>query len=397
MRKSHALYGLLLIASLVLATVAPLAALAQDDPDQQPHRSYVPIITTGGESAAAAARRATPTDVVTAPVSVAQQTAADKFWTSEKLQAAQPLDLLTVSEQEVVGAAEAAAAEAGAPGRVPAALPDADAQRLAAQLYPAAWAALEEAAEEELMVQAAELLGWSSSPAFVSYFVNRYTQLWKIFPHYTVGRLFFTVPGQGNFSCTAGVATGRAVWTAGHCVFTPGVGFHTNVIFIPAYRNGNAPYGQFVAFDLATLNGWVANDLRYDIGMIAVRDRNGRRVSQWVGSLGFLYNASTTQLFHNFGYPGNLGNNGAYSILCVGQTSSLYAVLGNPRPKGQGCDMTFGASGGPWLVAYMPLLAGPTNYVNGVNSFIVGSRPNQIFSAHFTTGAKNLFDWGALQ
>ncbi|MEV7077961.1 hypothetical protein AB0N88_05375 [Streptomyces sp. NPDC093516] len=68
-----------------------------------------------------------------------------------------------------------------------------------------------------------------------------------------MGKLFFTDHGE-DASCTATVVTGAnssTVVTAGHCVNSSDLlgednQWTTNVMFVPGYRDGSAPYGKFV-------------------------------------------------------------------------------------------------------------------------------------------------------
>ena len=88
---------------------------------------------------------------------------------------------------------------------------------------------------------------------------------YKTYPYRTTGKLFFTIPGQGNFVCSAASVNSAnlaVVWTAGHCVYSPGTGFHTNFSFAPARRLTSNPYGLWTPVPVNgvwTLTGWQAN------------------------------------------------------------------------------------------------------------------------------------------
>jgi V8-like Glu-specific endopeptidase len=234
-------------------------------------------------------------------------------------------------------------------------------------------------------------------PPFTRYFANRYAQMWQEYPWRTIGKLYFQVPGSSSwYSCTASVAYNRALWTAGHCVYTPGSGWHRNLTFAPAYKNGNAPYGWWDIrnANIASLQGWTVNgNQAYDIGMAVTQPRSGTRIAQVTGWLGFKYGKSTQQFWHANGYPGGIGN-GNLLIVCEGSLSSRW-VLAGPDPLGMGCDMQWGSSGGPWLQRFQPYKAGRYNYVNSVVS---GSPdPNfskEFFGPYFGSGALNLYNWG---
>ena len=72
------------------------------------------------------------------------------------------------------------------------------------------------------------------------------------FPTSTNGKVFFTDDGV-NYVCsgTAIASTNKSVvWTAGHCVHDGPGSFHTNWVFVPAYRDNVRPYGTWAARSL---------------------------------------------------------------------------------------------------------------------------------------------------
>jgi V8-like Glu-specific endopeptidase len=233
---------------------------------------------------------------------------------------------------------------------------------------------------------------------------------YQTFPHSTIGKLFFTIPGQGNYVCSAAVVNSTnlsVVWTAGHCVYTPGVGFHTNFSFSPARRAASNPYGLWTAKKAFTLEGWQQNKLQYDHGALVMNRLSGVRIGTKVGFLGFAANLPRQQHWHLAGYPAaarNLGAtpsgaqfDGEHLELC----SATYAANDNPAPGtsadpntiGVGCDQTGGTSGGPWIKDYSGV-NGTTNLLNGNNSYRYdsGTVPDilRLYGPYFTTGAVNL-------
>mgnify|MGYP005842571747 CR=1 FL=1 len=278
-------------------------------------------------------------------------------------------------------------------GAFPGGLPDPQAEQLARQLYASEWAPPPEtqALQAEQNVEA---YGYGYPPPFTRFTVNQYSKMWTDFPWRAIGRLFFKIPGYSStYSCTASVMYGRTLWTAGHCVYTPGRGWHTSMFFVPAYRNGSRPYGTFYATHLATSYDWYyRSDKGDDIGVVAVADNNGYKVSQYVGWLGFLYNAGSDQHFHAFGYPSNIGST-MYLIACAASTSRRDYYF-SPATLGIGCDMQHGSSGGPWIVVYAPYASGNNNYVNGVVSYGYYGYPKELFGSYFGSVAKALYDWG---
>lgn len=343
------------------------------------------LVVTGGVLAApspeaALARAARNEKVVSYEVPLEEQLATQEMVTEEVIASAQPLPMPALKEGELQ-AEDFIVGPTGPFGAVPGGLPEgSEAEALAADLTAPVGAPV-------------SLDAYSYPPPYTRYLVNYYSPMWKEFPWKTMGKLLFKIPGKsGWYYCTASVMYGRALWTAGHCVYTKGKGWHTNMTFAPAYRDGSAPYGTWTVFSLATLTGWQGGNYAYDIGAAAVSDQGGKKIAQVTGYLGAMWNGSSTQHFHSFGLPSNI-ESGKYLTLCAASTNRLDPQSG-PDPIGIGCDMLHGSSGGPRLVTYKPYASGANNYVNGVNSYYYDTQPVQIYAAYFGSGAKNLYDWG---
>jgi V8-like Glu-specific endopeptidase len=219
---------------------------------------------------------------------------------------------------------------------------------------------------------------------------------YKALPYRVIGKLFFTIPGQGNYQCTASIAQGKWVWTAGHCVVTPPVPtWHTNFTFIPGVSTQSTPVWKYANNSVALVGWSYYEELCYDIAGVKFRRRNGKTLAQKYGHLGFMYNASRKQHWNQFGYPSASpfdGNKLIQSQSSIGRDEPYQDCT--PVPIGVGNDMTPGSSGGPWLVAFSGE-AGPTNYMNGLNSFkyISPNWPDTMYGPYFGDGAKNIWDY----
>ena len=402
MRVFRVVATLAMVLTFLLTGVTPNVSVAQDDQTAGATHLFLPMTVNKSVPMQTAPTAQADGAFVTLDVSAAEQAATEKFSDRERMMAAVPLDTVQVSAGEAESAqtrrrlcrqAHAEWHQAACPTPRPrpwpgnSMPPNGHALKPIKRYRKPTW-------EQPVSLR---IDAFSSDPPFASYYINDSTSTWKQYPWITMGRLFFKIPGLGGtYACTASVAYGNALWTAGHCVYTQGRGWHTNFFFVPAYRNGNYPYGSFTAKSLSALAGWVYDhNLAYDIALVAVNDRSGLKVSQWVGSLGFLYNASGTQLFHAFGYPGNYSS-GAYLVTCAASTFRRDTLPG-PPPIGIGCNMDDGSSGGPWLVAYAPFKGGSTNYVNSVVSYRYNGEPHKLYGPYFGTEAKWLYDWGKTQ
>jgi len=330
--------------------------------------------------------------VVSKDVPESELLVTEQFWTLEEMLGAKPLPLPMLPD-DLIAAEGVEKTPTGPMEMIPGGPPDPESTALAKKLFPEDWADLN-ASDIRVDYGEVEPMGYSYPPPFTRYPVNAYGAMWKYYPWKTMGKLYFRIPNtSGTWVCSGAVAVGRAVWTTGHCVYTPGKGWHTNMVFVPAYRAGSQPYGQFTVFSKASLEGWTkGGNHAYDIGMVAVSDKSGHKISWWTGYLGLMWNSSSIQHFHAFAYPSNIGN-AKYLITCAASTSSRDSISG-PDPVGMGCDMGPGSSGGPWLVKYSPYQAGAVNYVNGVVCYYKADKPEEFFSPYFSTAAKNLYDWG---
>ena len=217
---------------------------------------------------------------------------------------------------------------------------------------------------------------------------------YTIYPYITVGKLFFKQYGTSYVASAASIGN-YAIWTAGHCVHKgdgKSAGWSTNSVFVPVYKDGNTPYGQWPASRLFTRSNWMnkgnPNGLGEDMGGAILYNQGGKKISQVVGSLGFAWNQPTYQHWHAIGYPAVSPFNGYRMI----ETEASFAYLEssmslNPVPRAIGCDMTGGCSGGPWVLNF-----GTRNYLNGNNSYRLTSRLEEMKSPYFGNEAKSLYD-----
>jgi V8-like Glu-specific endopeptidase len=186
------------------------------------------------------------------------------------------------------------------------------------------------------------------------------------FPQRVHGKVFMT-QGVTDYFCSGTVVRSLGhvlVWTAGHCVHGAdiGEGFSTNFEFVPGYRDGQKPFGEWTATTLQTTSGWQNSaDFRFDLGAVTLaRHGHGRGIQDEVGSRGIAFNQPRNQPYSAFGYPAQSPFNGQRLFRC--DSSYLGAdSLGTPSPMRIACDMTAGSSGGGW-VAQGQFVASATSY-----------------------------------
>jgi V8-like Glu-specific endopeptidase len=246
--------------------------------------------------------------------------AAGNYWTKERMQSARPVPLPVVDP--VTNAQLTAHAKPqGAAGHVAGAASKASAGTVAPLFDPGSTAAQ-----------------WTGSNG---------TQ-----PASTSGKIFFVGADGLNYVCSGSTINSggkNLVFTAGHCV-SNGAGAWYNIkpwIFVPAYNNGSAPYGQWTARALWTRTAWLNGANRAeDIGVGVMNtdpSGSGTKIVDRVGGQGIEWNYPLEQYIFQFGYPTRTPFNGATLQYCTGNTYNDSGF------EGINCNMTEGASGGPWL------------------------------------------------
>ncbi len=344
-------------------------------------------------------------DVVVSSIQTFTAAQAAAYWTEERMRNALPMPLPTVSEappttQETAAPSRPTViASSGRPGDTP---------------------------QEETREQATQ---GAPEPQFGTYpfSFTRYRLfpdsrilgalqiLYKTFPYQLTGKLFLTIPGQGDFVCSGASVNSTnksVVWTSGHCVFTPGVGFNTNFLFVPARRAGANPFGTWTAKQAFTLTEFSNSGFfEFDMGALVMNlggSDNNQKIGDAVGFLGFVANISRQQHWHIHGYPQasrDLGStppgaqfDGEHHEICAASWATDDQPSGNsanPAAIGVGCDQTNGVSGAPWVVNFSGA-TGQTNQLNGNVSYrYTGPNPPEnlkLFSPYFGDGAVNLLN-----
>ncbi|MBQ0849437.1 hypothetical protein J8N05_14625 [Streptomyces sp. BH-SS-21] len=175
----------------------------------------------------------------------------------------------------------------------------------------------------------------------------------------TTGKVFFEADA-GTFTCSATVANsanGSVVLTAGHCVVDGRTGeVYRNWVFIPAYKNGNRPYGTFTANKLFHTKRYVTSraNANWDFGFARLSKHNGRTVKRIVGAQGIKFNHANGQKVHSFGYGGSAAEGSGERLNhCTGKE---HRDTGRPDSTmwGIDCVQTGGSSGGGFLADFRP-------------------------------------------
>ncbi len=198
------------------------------------------------------------------------------------------------------------------------------------------------------------------------------------YPWRTNGKLFFNIPGQGDFVCSAAVLRPRLILTAGHCVHKGsggGAGFYRKFLFVPAFENGQAPYQAWnarwgvVTGTWAIGNGNVPNAADYAI--IELEDRKFgsqvKRIGNVTGWLGYRTGHLLPNHTKKIGYPVNLDSG---QVMHQVDSESHRAVA--PNNVEYGSDMGGGSSGGAWIQNFGTRSTGQPGGPESARNRIVG-------------------------
>jgi V8-like Glu-specific endopeptidase len=312
------------------------------------HRTPAGILLTVA-TLLAGALSATAADAAPAPSpspTVFKQQQTQGFWTAERMRNATPLDLLPLTRDglKALGTPKRGGKETAVPPTAvsPTAFPQAGGP-------------------------------WTGGGAVVK----------------TSGRVFFSFQGR-TASCSGNSVTsqnGSTVITAGHCVKYQG-SWHTNWVFVPAYNNGQAPYGQWSATKTFSTDQWVASeDINYDVGAAVVAPLGGKKLAETVGAQGLSFNGGYNKAMYAFGFPAASPYDGTKLIHCSGNSSKDFLFS---KDHSLGCNMTGGSSGGPWFTSFSE--ATGTGLQASVNSFGYTFLPNRMFGPYFGNEAKAVYD-----
>lgn len=240
-----------------------------------------------------------------------------------------------------------------------------------------------------------------------------YTTSVELYPSGNVnrraGKLFFR-DGSSSFVCSASLIKRGIVVTAAHCVSRFGQNrFYTNIQFIPAYENGNAPFGVWNSASARVMTSYINGTdscavsgivCANDVAVITLQAKSGAypgNSTGWFGygTGGYSYvggSAAITQL----GYPVAL--NGGLRMIRTDSRGFVSAANSNNTVIGS--LQTGGSSGGPWVVNFgqIPTLSGGAgfgthashNIVVGTTSWgytnISSTGPKQQGASPFTSG-----------
>ncbi|QMU69532.1 serine protease [Streptacidiphilus sp. P02-A3a] len=203
-----------------------------------------------------------------------------------------------------------------------------------------------------------------------------------------VGALF-SQSADGDHFCTASVvhsAAGDLLLTAAHCVHGgQGGGYGSDLVFVPGYRGGDTPQGQWPVTRIVVDQRWIASsDPDLDVAFVTVGQVGGKNIEDVLGGNTLGVDQGFGKVVHITGYPSTAST----PISCFNRTTqqSQYqmriACTGFPG----------GTSGSPWLVRF--------NGTKGVGTVIGviggyqqgGDTADVSYSPYFDQDVQTLYD-----
>jgi V8-like Glu-specific endopeptidase len=202
-----------------------------------------------------------------------------------------------------------------------------------------------------------------------------------------VGALF-EHDASGNHFCTASVVTSPGkdlLITAAHCIHGGrGGGYHTDIVFIPDYRDGSTPFGVWTPQRLLVAPQWASSsDPDYDVGFVTLQPHDGQNIQRVLGANHLAFDPGYQHLVRVTGYPDSAN----VPIACINWTSEHSAT----QLRFECSGYTGGTSGSPWVTRFDA--RSRTGTIIGVIGGYQqgGDTPSVSYSAYFGGGVQQLY------
>ncbi len=207
-----------------------------------------------------------------------------------------------------------------------------------------------------------------------------------------VGALF-EHDATGNHFCTASVVASPGkdlLITAAHCINggKGSSGYNSDVVFIPGYRDGQAPFGVWTPAKLLVAPQWAQlSDPDFDVGFVVLQPHNGENIQQVLGANQLGTDVGYQYLVHVTGYP----DNADAPITCINWTSRF----SSSQLKFECAGYTGGTSGSPWVTRFSA--ASHTGTIVGVIGGYQqgGDTPSVSYSVRFGPAILQLYQQAA--
>ncbi|WP_037568901.1 trypsin-like serine peptidase [Phaeacidiphilus oryzae] len=198
----------------------------------------------------------------------------------------------------------------------------------------------------------------------------------------------FDHDSSGDHFCSGSVvdSAGRnLVITAAHCIHGgKGQGFKSDVVFVPGYRSGQEPNGQWQVASLIVDPRWAdSSDPDLDVAFLVLRKNDGRNIEDVLGGNRLGIDTGFDHRVRITGYPSSADA----PVTCVNRTSRQSSTQTRIACTG----FPGGTSGSPWVTAVDP--ATHTGTVIGViGGYQEGGDTDSVsYSAYFGSDVQALY------
>ena len=203
-----------------------------------------------------------------------------------------------------------------------------------------------------------------------------------------VGALFER-DASGEHFCTASVVASPGkdlLITAAHCINGgKGSGYKKDIVFIPAYRDGDAPFGVWTPQRLLVGPQWAESaNPDFDVGFVVLQPDDGENIQQVLGANRLGVDSGYQYLVRVTGYP----DSADAPITCVNWTSRQSAT----QLRFDCGGYTGGTSGSPW-VTHFDSRSRTGTIVGVIGGYQQGGdTPSISYSAYLNSDIHQLYD-----
>ena len=198
-----------------------------------------------------------------------------------------------------------------------------------------------------------------------------------------VGAVFAGGIASGHH-CTASVVdspAGDVIVTAAHCL-SSGASSH---VFVPAYRDGKAPYGVWKISQVLEDDAWTSDrDPDHDVAFALVEPLHGQTLESVVGGYGLDTGGTADTTVQITGYPTSTDE----PISCTGSSRSFTSTQLTVYCTGY----ADGTSGSGWVEGYDPA-SGTGTLIGVIGGYQTGGDTEDVsYAAAFGADARTLYD-----
>jgi len=198
----------------------------------------------------------------------------------------------------------------------------------------------------------------------------------------------FEHDSSGNHFCSASVVdskAGNVIVTAAHCV-NGGRGGNdkSDIVFVPGYSDGNAPFGEWTPERYVMDSRWVSDhNEHYDAAFVVLKQYEGKSIQEVLGGNKIAFNSGFRHYVRVTGYPSSYDA----PITCGNWTSESDGYL-----EFQCGGYYGGTSGSPWITGYDAQTR--TGTVVGIlGGYLEGGSVHNIsFSSYLGDDVEKLYD-----